>query len=43
MGKKKNEEREKYLNYIKARKTFGKYLNTKERKEKIYDYLCTIQ
>jgi hypothetical protein len=36
---KKHDERRKYLNYIKGRETFGKYLNGKERKEKIYMYI----
>jgi hypothetical protein len=39
---KKDDEREKYLNYIKERDTLGKYLNTKERREKIYMYTVRV-
>jgi hypothetical protein len=37
LRRKENMMRRKYLNYIKRREIFGKYLNAKERKEKKKD------
>jgi hypothetical protein len=40
LRRKENMMRRKYLNYIKRREIFGKYLNAKERKEKKKRHIC---